>query len=226
MNPSVIAYYDRLAQSYDTDRFGTSYGHFVDAQERRILHRFLPKACARVLDVGCGTGRLTDRASFGCDASIPSLVLAAERRGNAAFAAADAAQLPFQEAAFDGALAFHVFMHLEREEIRSVFAEVARVLKPGGVFVADVASALRRRFGAKTNRGWHGATALSASEFAACGVAAGLRLDALAGVMLLPIHRLPHFLRRSLVSADLAAASLVPECASYLVGRFVKERAP
>jgi SAM-dependent methyltransferase len=225
MNPSVIAYYDRLARDYDADRFGGSYGRFVDAQERRILDRFLPKQCERVLDVGCGTGRLTDRASFGCDASVASLTLAAGRRA-AAFAAADAARLPYRDGAFDAAFSFHVFMHLERSEIESVFADVARVLKPGGVFVADVASAARRRVRRPSDQSWHGATAFSAREFAACGERAGFRLNALAGTIFLPIHRIPHRLRDALVSSDLAAASLLPGCASYLVGRFVRERAP
>jgi SAM-dependent methyltransferase len=225
MNPIVIAYYDQLAERYDFDRFGNSYGLFVDAQERLLLDRFLPKGSGRILDVGCGTGRLADRADFGCDASLQSVFVAASR-GNALVAASDAARLPFPAESFDGAFAFHVFMHLERDEISAVFADVARVLKPGGVFVADVASAFRRRFSPQPNRSWHGATALSAREFAECGALAGLRLDASAGVMFLPIHRLPGFLRKSLVSADLAAASLFPEQASYLVGRFVKEHAP
>jgi SAM-dependent methyltransferase len=225
MNPSIIAYYDRLAESYDVDRFGGTYGRFVDAQERRILDRFLPTRRARVLDVGCGTGRLTDRASFGCDASVASLRLAAGRR-DAAFAAADAARLPYRDATFDAAFSFHVFMHLDRTEIESVFVDVARVLKPGGVFVVDVASIARRRLKSTSENGWHGATALSAREFAACGETAGFRLDALAGTIFLPVHRLPHVLRKGLVRVDLVAASLLPKYASYLVGRFVLERVP
>jgi SAM-dependent methyltransferase len=229
MNRTIIDYYDRLADRYDADRFGNSYGQFIDAQERRLLDRLPPKNGARILDVGCGTGRLTGHASVGCDASIRSVAVAA-KNGAAPFTACDAKRLPFAGQAFDAALSFHVFMHLERDEIGAVFKEVARVLKPGGVFVADVASAARRRINGKTDTktdgGWHGATALSAQEFAACGAAAGFRLDALAGIMLLPVHRLPHFLRQSLVSADLAAAALYPELASYLVGRFVKDDPP
>jgi SAM-dependent methyltransferase len=225
MNPNVIEYYDQLADRYDADRFGNSYGQFIDAQERRLLDRFLPKGGTHILDVGCGTGRLTDRASVGCDASVRSVTVAA-KSGTALFAAGDATRLPFAAQSFDGALSFHVLMHLDRSEVDAIFAEVARVLKPGGVFVADVASALRRRLNPKSDGGWHGATALSAREFAACGAAVGLQLDGLAGVMLLPIQRLPRFLRKSLVSTDLAAASLLTEMASYLVGRFVKSKAP
>lgn len=179
MNPSVVEYYDQLADRYDVDRFTNSYGMFVDAQERQLLHRFLPTDAAPVLDVCCGTGRLTDRAMVGCDASLRSLHVAARRRASALFAAADASQLPFADESFHGAIAFHVFMHLELAEIQAIFAEVARVLKRGGIFVADVASERRRRLNGKSISGWHGATALSASAFSDCGVTAGLQLSSL-----------------------------------------------
>jgi SAM-dependent methyltransferase len=224
MNPDVIAYYDRVASRYDRDRFENSYGRFIDTQERRVLDHFLPQCLAAVLDIGCGTGRLTDRAAFGCDASLPSLLLAAKRRA-ASFVAADAARLPFPSGALDGAFAFHVFMHLARSEIDLIFAEVARVLKPGGIFIADVASALRRRFRQRTNGGWHGRTALSAADLRTCGAAVGLRLDATRGVLMLPIHWLPHVARQPLATIDLAAAAAFPELSSYLVARFVKEPA-
>jgi hypothetical protein len=31
----IVDYYDGLAKSYDSDRFGNSYGRFIDRQERQ-----------------------------------------------------------------------------------------------------------------------------------------------------------------------------------------------
>lgn len=96
-----------------------------------------------VLDVGCGHGRglelLAARASKGRVAGAdPSPLMAeiavARNRGlvkahkvDVAIASADT--LPFENASFDKALCVHVIYFWDRLE---AFAEIARVLKPGG----------------------------------------------------------------------------------------------
>ena len=74
----VVQYYDELAERYDRDRFDNAYGAYVDAQERRILWRWLaPVSQGMVLDLACGTGRLVAElaargyqvAGFDCNAS-------------------------------------------------------------------------------------------------------------------------------------------------------------
>ena len=66
----VVRYYDQLADRYDQDRFGISYGVYVDAQERRLLRKWLaPVSQGKTLDLACGTGRLLDLATHGLDAS-------------------------------------------------------------------------------------------------------------------------------------------------------------
>jgi hypothetical protein len=35
----IIEYYNQLASEYDENRFGNSYGQFIDFQERRILNK-------------------------------------------------------------------------------------------------------------------------------------------------------------------------------------------
>src|ERR1700676_5243836 len=87
---AMIRYYDRLARTYDAERFGNSYGRFLDAQERATLARLLPMQGRSVLDLGCGTGRLTDFATHGCDASIESVKLASQRHLKKTFVGADA----------------------------------------------------------------------------------------------------------------------------------------
>lgn len=223
MDAAIISYYDKLAPSYDLERFGNSYGRFIEVQERAILARFLPEGVKLVLDLGCGTGRLSDRASHGCDASLASLGVAAARHVSKVFVAADLAALPYRTAAFDAAYCFHVYMHLAPDVIRASFFEAARVLRPGGVFVADVASARRRAIVGYRPKGWHGGTSLRRSEFKAMAAQAGFRMVDCVGVMLAPIHRAPAALRSSLAAIDCWAAARSPEFASYMVGLFRRE---
>ena len=63
-------YYDSLAKDYDRDRFGNSYGRYVDAMERKILCGWLGATPpGEVIDIACGTGRFLDFAMTGVDIS-------------------------------------------------------------------------------------------------------------------------------------------------------------
>jgi SAM-dependent methyltransferase len=220
---AMIQYYDRLARTYDAERFGNSYGKFLDAQERATLARLLPVQGRSVLDLGCGTGRLTDFATHGCDASIESVKLASQRHLKKTFVGADAVSLPFLSDSFDAVFSFHVFMHLKPEVVGKVFAEVGRVLKPGAIFVADVASGFRRRLHPRSSSQWHGATSFTRRELQTLAAPAGLKLQASVGIALLPVHRIPRRLRRSLADLDRRFAAMAPDLASYIVGCFAKE---
>ncbi|WP_375397650.1 class I SAM-dependent methyltransferase [uncultured Sphingomonas sp.] len=222
MNTDVAAYYDRLAPEYDADRFGGSYGKFIDAQERRLIAAMLPRGATRILDIGCGTGRLTDFASHGCDISAQSVRLASLRHPGKSFAVADATALPYPDASFDAAQCFHLLMHLDRATVATLLVEAARVLAPGGTFVVDVASGRRRRLVRRPANGWHGATSLTRAELAALGAQAGLRLDRISGVAMTPIHRVPSAWRAALVPVDRMVCAALPDFASYLVAAFVK----
>jgi SAM-dependent methyltransferase len=225
LSNEIVAYYDRLADSYDADRFGGSYGQFVHAQEVAILGRMIPKSAATILDVGCGTGRLTGHATHGCDASINSVRLAAGKRPAQQFAAANMASMPFAACSFDAAICFHVFMHLDRDSIETGLREIARLLRPGGVLVADIASSVRRRLLRRRPLGWHGSTSLSVREFSAVAAKAGLQMDGVSGTIMSPVHRLPAGMRSPLARLDGLMADRFPDLASYVVGRFVKENA-
>jgi SAM-dependent methyltransferase len=226
MDRAIIDYYDALAPTYDAERFDNSYGRFLDWQERQILDKYLPRDSSRVLDLGCGTGRLSDRADEGCDASDRSLALARKKHPTKRFVLADILYLPYPEASFDAVFCFHVLMHCEKPQIEAALHEISRVLKPGGVFIGDLASAMRRRLRSSRPGGWHGATALDSRRFSALALSAGLRKRAMTGVMLLPIHRLPENWRGPLRKVDHALAAALPDAASYLVGVFVKASAP
>lgn len=99
----------------------------------------------RVLDVGCGIGGPSRHlaAAFGCDvvgidlteAYCEVAALLAERVGlgdRVAYRQGDALAMPFEDGAFDAAYTQHVAMNIEDKA--GLYAEVARVLKPGGRF--------------------------------------------------------------------------------------------
>ncbi|MEW5894110.1 MAG: methyltransferase domain-containing protein [Pseudomonadota bacterium] len=103
----------------------------------------------RILDVGCGTGVLTRKAleaarpggsAVGIDPSWRMLQVGREtaaRLGSAVeFKLAAIEALPFDAGQFDVALSSLMLHHLPAETKRQGLAEVYRVLKPGGRFVA------------------------------------------------------------------------------------------
>jgi SAM-dependent methyltransferase len=96
-----------------------------------------------VVDIGAGDGTVAQlfgpRArSWTCvDRSERVLSAARERLArtkNTRFVLADAQELPLRDAAFDAALMLHVLTQVESPP--RACSEVARVLRPGGVFVA------------------------------------------------------------------------------------------
>jgi 2-polyprenyl-6-hydroxyphenyl methylase/3-demethylubiquinone-9 3-methyltransferase len=95
---------------------------------------------ARVLDIGCGAGFLSNalalhgHAVTGIDASERSLVVATRHDATRTvqYTVGDALYLPFPDASFDVACAMDFLEHVE--EPHAVVAEAARVLAPGGLF--------------------------------------------------------------------------------------------
>jgi SAM-dependent methyltransferase len=100
------------------------------------------RAGAHFLDFGAGVGtsvpffcRHLPAAKLTCvDVSLRSLEIGvAKHGGHANFVAFDGVSLPFADAAFDGVLAACVFHHIGANEHERLFAEIRRVLRPGGL---------------------------------------------------------------------------------------------
>lgn len=115
------------------------------------------KPGAWVLDLGCGEGRhvhglhvLGGINVVGLDRDGPSLVKAREglamlpaATATTGFVEGDAYRTPYADATFDAVICSEVLEHLE--DYHAALAEITRVLKPGGVFVATVPRAWPER---------------------------------------------------------------------------------
>ncbi len=93
----------------------------------------------RVLDLGCGTGRLTRALAarsqtVGLDAATAMLQVAREANGSP-FVQGDAFALPFADASFDALTALRLVFHFAR--LDALLCEMRRVVAPGGTIVFD-----------------------------------------------------------------------------------------
>ncbi|MEU2262000.1 class I SAM-dependent methyltransferase [Streptomyces sp. NPDC019645] len=128
--------HDLEAALYDAVRGGV---HRAAAAAAAVLS-LVPHPARSLLDIGCGTGLVTERLSrpglrlLGADSS-PGMVRAAAGR-IPRVVLADARRLPLPDASLD-AVSSVWLLHLVRDA-RAVVAEAARVLRPGGVFVTTV----------------------------------------------------------------------------------------
>jgi ubiquinone/menaquinone biosynthesis C-methylase UbiE len=108
------------------------------------LHRFLGKlatipAEGSVLEFACGVGTFTkfiqqssrNYQTTGIDISSNALAKGVESIPGASFIKADVGNLPFKNSSFDMLCGFDILEHVA--DIETVFAEISRVTKPGGV---------------------------------------------------------------------------------------------
>lgn len=129
---NALARYDHHVAWYD--EFASTES-FVQLREHAVA--LLGPARGRCLDLGCGTGLalpLLEAAGWdvtGVEVSDGQLARARERGTNVM--RADAHELPFDDGAFDAVIS--LLTHTDFDDVRAVFAEAARVLRSGGVFV-------------------------------------------------------------------------------------------
>ncbi len=136
----VEASYDRVAREYAEHLYGELEGKLLD---RELLDRFAERLrnAGPVCDLGCGPGQiaryLRDRGVevHGIDLS-PGMVAEAQRLNpDIPFSRGDMLALDSKDGAWAGIAAFYAIVHLLPEQIPQAFAEMKRVLRPGGLLL-------------------------------------------------------------------------------------------
>ncbi len=135
----VRATYDTVAEDYAAHFPGTeleaaidlaAIGHFVTLLENRTRD---------VLDAGSGTGRMSrylkDRGCHvrGVDLSPGMVVMARRDHPDIKTEVASITSLPFPDNSFDGLFYWYSIIHVPDDDLRAVFDEARRVLRPDGV---------------------------------------------------------------------------------------------
>jgi ubiquinone/menaquinone biosynthesis C-methylase UbiE len=129
---------------FETWFCGSAYWRYVT--RRQLLPWILQgsEIGDHVLELGAGPGAATQElalraarvTSLEYDHAFASKLGARLKDSNAAVIQANAAALPFADATFSSAIAILMLHHLRSRELQDrAFAEIARVLRPSGVFL-------------------------------------------------------------------------------------------
>lgn len=134
--PETTASYDARARAH-AERWS---GFRLHDQMARFTGLLAPGA--RVLDVGCGTGRDTawlaeqGFAATGVDLSGGMLHEARRRGVTAPLAQADMRYLPFRKGSYRGLWVCASLLHIPKAQAGAVLRELERVVHPGHVYIA------------------------------------------------------------------------------------------
>jgi ubiquinone/menaquinone biosynthesis C-methylase UbiE len=152
----IAGIYNRIAGDYDKriPGFTSLDATFSDTEISFVLDRV--DATDDVLDIGCGTGRITipaarrARSVTGFDLTEAMIGQAAQKARDEGvqvrFEQGDMADLPFPDDSFDVVVSMLALMHVPPADHPRVFSEVRRVLRPGGRLVIGVKNAVFERF--------------------------------------------------------------------------------
>lgn len=201
MKTSILEYYSSLAESYDENRFGNSYGKYIDQQERAFLTSFFQnKKYTKVLDLGCGTGRLLNFATHGTDFSENMLAVAHQKYPEKNLKTGEISYIPFHEK-FDCIFCFHVIMHQTEEETKAFLNECYQRLSEKGTLIFDYPVKNRKK-SVSPQEDWHAGNSFSTSAIAALSKDQWKVINT-TGVLFFPIHRLPKAIRKFFLPLDI-----------------------
>ncbi|RIK78110.1 hypothetical protein DCC62_08260 [candidate division KSB1 bacterium] len=158
-NPSPTTEAQLLQEFYNT--FAAHYDSFYElidyetwaALIQRELDEWLPRSRC-ILEAGCGTGAVLQEIAgnprqtcIGADISRAMLDICQKKsfvKQCAALVQSDLLSLSFQEASFDAVLGIFSLLNSYSQAARGLMLqEIRRVLKPGGIFLTDFATAHR-----------------------------------------------------------------------------------
>ena len=131
--------YDRQVMEDLEDYIREDYFQILD----RVVELIPAGRSLRVLDIGIGTGLLTDRMPrnldlYGIDIS-PKMMDKIRQKGlPVKLKVGGFLDIPFPNGHFDGIVSTFAFHHLTPEEKEKAYVEMSRVLKPNGfIIIAD-----------------------------------------------------------------------------------------
>lgn len=137
---SIRTSYDQLAAEYAR--------RFVEELKQKPLDRELLSRFARevaylgeVCDMGCGPGHVTRylrearTTVFGLDLSPQMIEQARQLNPDICFREGNMMALDLPDAALAGIVAFYAIVNIPKEYLPLVFAEMGRVLRPGGLML-------------------------------------------------------------------------------------------
>ncbi len=134
---TIADHYDAAAQGY-ADHLADELVH--KPLDRHLLDRFAESARGGlVADLGCGPGHVTrylhdrDVATIGIDLSPRMIDVARTRHPDLDFRVGDMTALELPAGGLAGAILFYSIVHFEPAALGGVFAELRRVLAPGGL---------------------------------------------------------------------------------------------
>lgn len=214
----IIKYYNEIAKDYDESRFLNSYGNYIHRQESQILNKYLnTKDIKNNLDLACGTGRFLEYADYGIDISQEMVKISKEKFPLKNIYLGDVESLPYQKYFFKNILSFHLFMHLDFDQIETIFTEIHRVTLQGGYFIFDIPSKKRRRMSGYKANSWHGGNQITVDELKKM-TSNNWELISFHGVAFFPIHRIPKKLRKYFIKIDnYLCNSIFKELSSHLI---------
>lgn len=141
-DPKIVAEFERDTWSRCASNYLDTFAGITQETVSLLIDAGKVRPGSRVLEIGSGPGNVACQlAEFGAvvtgvDFSSKMVDVAKDRYPAISFEQADAEELPFADECFDTVVANYVVHHLARPE--KVFAEVCRVLKPGGHFAFAV----------------------------------------------------------------------------------------
>jgi SAM-dependent methyltransferase len=125
--------WDRVRLDWPSHENGVDPGPGCEVVERNMLHS-VPRGAGLALDIGCGERRQRFKTGL---ASLGYTPVGIDLGGPAPDALADAHVLPLRDRSVDLVMSSAVWEHLKNPH--RAMAEVARVIKPGALFVGSVA---------------------------------------------------------------------------------------
>jgi ubiquinone/menaquinone biosynthesis C-methylase UbiE len=216
MKNQILQYYDNLAIEYDKNRFGNSYGEYINIQENRIIKKYL-KTNDKNLDIACGTGRLLNYANYGIDISPKMVAIAKQKHPYKNIVVGDIEELNYENSFFRNAYSFHLFMHLELHQLKKIFKKVSEIVEKDGLFILDIPSKKRRKLTKYKADSWHGRNQINLAELKEI-TAEHWKLVSYYGVAFFPIHLIPKKIRKFVLPLDnLMCRSIFKEMSSHIV---------